>query len=82
MRCRFFLRRKCTRDAFHILKGMAVAPNPAVASAQDRYSRQILFSGIGEQGQQELFAAHVAIVGCGATGAAVAGLLARAGLAH
>jgi adenylyltransferase/sulfurtransferase len=59
---------------------MAVAPNPAVASAQDRYSRQILFSGIGEQGQQELFAAHVAIVGCGATGAAVAGLLARAGV--
>jgi adenylyltransferase/sulfurtransferase len=47
---------------------------------QDRYSRQILFSGIGEQGQQKLFAAHVAIVGCGATGAAVAGLLARAGV--
>jgi adenylyltransferase/sulfurtransferase len=59
---------------------MALAPNPALSSAQDRYSRQILFSGIGQQGQQKLFAAHVAIVGCGATGAAVAGLLSRAGV--
>jgi molybdopterin-synthase adenylyltransferase len=59
---------------------MVAAPSPAVASEQDRYSRQILFSGIGDQGQQKLFAAHVAIVGCGATGAAAAGLLARAGV--
>ena len=59
---------------------MPVAPNPAFSSSQDRYSRQILFAGIGEQGQQKLLAAHVAIVGCGATGAAVAGLLARAGV--
>jgi molybdopterin/thiamine biosynthesis adenylyltransferase len=58
---------------------MDSAPNPAFSS-QDRYSRQILFAGIGEQGQQKLLAAHVAIVGCGATGAAVAGLLARAGV--
>src|SRR5487761_1463890 len=59
---------------------MVVAPNPAFSSSQDRYSRQILFSGIGEAGQQKLFATHVAIIGCGATGAAVAGLLARAGV--
>lgn len=59
---------------------MALTPNPDLPSAQNRYSRQILFAGIGEQGQQKLFAAHVAIVGCGATGAAVAGLLARAGV--
>ncbi|MGC9291415.1 MAG: ThiF family adenylyltransferase [Acidobacteriaceae bacterium] len=45
-----------------------------------RYSRQILFSGIGVEGQKKLAAGHVAIVGCGATGAAVAGLLARAGV--
>jgi len=45
-----------------------------------RYSRQILFSGIGEQGQQRLAAGHVAVVGCGATGAAAAALLARAGV--
>ena len=46
----------------------------------ERYSRQILFRGIGEHGQQKLARAHVAIVGCGATGSALAGLLARAGV--
>src|SRR6201995_90710 len=47
---------------------------------QERYSRQVLYPGIGEQGQRRLAASHVAIVGCGATGAAAAGLLARAGV--
>ena len=47
---------------------------------QERYSRQVLFAGIGESGQQKLHAAHVALVGCGATGAAAASLLARAGV--
>jgi len=46
----------------------------------DRYSRQVLFPGIGPRGQQCLAAAHVAIVGCGAMGAASASLLARAGV--
>ncbi len=46
----------------------------------DRYSRQILFGGIGAPGQQRLAAAHVAIIGCGAMGAASASLLARAGI--
>src|SRR5882672_11561453 len=50
------------------------------AELTERYSRQILFSGIGAEGQQKLEAAHVAIVGCGATGAAAASLLARAGV--
>jgi len=48
----------------------------------ERYSRQILFSGIGSEGQQRLRHAHVAIAGCGATGAASAALLARAGIGH
>ena len=48
----------------------------------DRYSRQVLFSGIGAEGQQKLAAASVAIVGCGATGACVSSLLARAGVGH
>ena len=47
---------------------------------EDRYSRQILFPGIGAEGQQKLSAATVAIVGCGATGACVSSLLARAGV--
>jgi adenylyltransferase/sulfurtransferase len=45
-----------------------------------RYSRQILFQGIGAEGQRGLTSARVAIVGCGATGSALASLLARAGL--
>jgi adenylyltransferase/sulfurtransferase len=49
---------------------------------QDRYSRQILFAPIGAHGQQLLARAHVAIVGVGATGAATASLLARAGVGH
>jgi adenylyltransferase/sulfurtransferase len=48
--------------------------------ADERYSRQVLFAGIGAAGQRRLAAAHVAIVGCGATGAASASLLARAGV--
>jgi len=50
-----------------------------VLDGDDRYSRQILFPGIGIDGQRLLAQAHVAIVGVGATGAASASLLARAG---
>jgi molybdopterin/thiamine biosynthesis adenylyltransferase len=49
---------------------------------QDRYSRQVLFPGIGPDGQARLAQGRVAIVGCGATGACVSGLLARAGVGH
>ena len=45
-----------------------------------RYSRQLLFSGIGAEGQRSLTIARVAIVGCGATGSAMASLLSRAGV--
>ena len=48
----------------------------------DRYSRQILFPGIGEEGQRKLLAARVLIVGCGALGTAHAEALARAGIGH
>ncbi len=49
---------------------------------QDRYSRQVLFPGIGEEGQKKLAQARVAIVGCGATGTSVSSLLVRAGVGH
>jgi adenylyltransferase/sulfurtransferase len=48
----------------------------------ERYSRQILFHGIGAEGQKRLAGARVAVVGCGATGSAVASLLARSGVGH
>lgn len=47
---------------------------------EERYSRQILFRGIGAEGQLRLTAGRVAIVGCGATGSALGSLLARAGV--
>jgi molybdopterin/thiamine biosynthesis adenylyltransferase len=50
------------------------------AQSDDRYSRQVLFDPIGELGQKRLAAARIAIVGCGATGSALAALLARAGI--
>ena len=47
---------------------------------EERYSRQVLFPGIGREGQGRLAAARVALVGCGATGSAMASVLARAGV--
>ena len=51
--------------------------DPAV---RERYSRQILFPGIGERGQEALLGARVALVGCGALGSFHAAALARAGV--
>lgn len=60
----------------------AVSPasSATAISERERYSRQVLFPGIGDAGQQKLSTGRVAIVGIGATGAATAGLLARAGV--
>jgi molybdopterin/thiamine biosynthesis adenylyltransferase len=49
-------------------------------SLAERYSRQILFAGIGEEGQRRLLSSSAVIVGCGAIGAAAASLLVRAGV--
>ena len=47
---------------------------------RERYSRQVLFAGIGESGQEKLLAADAVLVGCGAIGTVVAGLMIRAGI--
>jgi adenylyltransferase/sulfurtransferase len=52
----------------------------ASQTVQERYSRQVLFSGVGPEGQARIERAHVAVVGVGATGAAAASLLARSGV--
>jgi len=49
-------------------------------SLQEKYSRQMLFAGIGPEGQRRLLASRATIVGCGAIGAAAANLLVRAGV--
>jgi len=48
----------------------------------ERYSRQILFDGIGKEGQSRLVQSRALIVGCGALGSAHAESLARAGVGH
>src|SRR4051794_25581351 len=50
------------------------------AAERERYSRQILFAGIGERGQEALLGSHAVVVGCGALGSSHAGALARAGV--
>jgi adenylyltransferase/sulfurtransferase len=50
------------------------------AQIDERYSRQILFREIGREGQANLLASRVLIVGCGALGASHAEMLARAGV--
>jgi len=47
---------------------------------RERYSRQILFHGIREIGQQRLLDARVVVAGCGALGSFLVGALARAGV--
>src|SRR5436305_9452281 len=47
---------------------------------RERYSRQILFPGIGESGQEALLHSHAVVVGCGALGSFHAAALARAGV--
>jgi adenylyltransferase/sulfurtransferase len=49
-------------------------------SDRERYSRQILFPGIGEAGQEALLRGHAVIAGCGALGSFHAAALARAGV--
>src|ERR687890_879969 len=46
----------------------------------ERYSRQILFDGIGEEGQRRLRGSRALVVGCGALGSAQVEMLARAGV--
>src|SRR5580700_11627051 len=50
------------------------------AAERERYSRQILFAGIGEAGQEALLRSHAVIAGCGALGSFHAAALARAGV--
>jgi len=45
-----------------------------------RYSRQILFGGIGASGQEKLGRSRVLLVGCGALGSVIAEILVRAGV--
>ncbi len=47
-----------------------------------RYSRQVLFAPLGEEGQQNLLAARAVLIGCGALGSVLANCLVRAGVGY
>ncbi|MGI4828413.1 MAG: ThiF family adenylyltransferase [Janthinobacterium lividum] len=68
------------KTARSVTSDISRPPNEAGIDPRERYSRQVLFAGIGAEGQARLRTAHAAVVGVGATGAAVAGLLVRAGV--
>ncbi|WHY78942.1 ThiF family adenylyltransferase [Neobacillus sp. WH10] len=48
----------------------------------ERYSRQILFQGIGEDGQRKLLKSRVVVVGAGALGTVIANHLVRSGVGN
>lgn len=47
---------------------------------QERYSRQLMFKKIGEEGQRKLMNGHVLVIGAGALGTGNAEILVRAGV--
>ena len=59
---------------------------PALRQTQimtpSRYHKQMLFAGIGRDGQQRLANSHVLLVGCGALGCVLADTMVRAGVGH
>src|SRR5215831_16793678 len=57
---------------------LSVVHKVILPQSAERYSRQVLFPAIGQEGQERLALARVAMVGCGATGS----LLARAGVGY
>ncbi len=46
----------------------------------ERYSRQVLFDGIGEEGQRRIVNSRVVVCGCGALGTVLAETMVRAGV--
>jgi molybdopterin-synthase adenylyltransferase len=51
-------------------------------NGMERYSRQILFAKIGEDGQKRLLKSRVAVVGAGALGTVIANHLVRSGVGY
>lgn len=51
-----------------------------ISKLLEEYSRQIIIKEIGVKGQLKLLSSRVVVIGCGATGSAVAELLVRAGV--
>jgi adenylyltransferase/sulfurtransferase len=52
------------------------------STSLERYTRQMIFTPLGEEGQQQLAHSRVLICGCGALGSVLANTLVRAGVGH
>ena len=55
-------------------------PKHRMSADLERYSKQVLFAGIGEAGQRKLLAGRALLCGCGALGSVLAETLVRAGV--
>jgi len=53
-----------------------------MTSPLERYSKQVLFSSLGEERQRQLLGSRVLLCGCGALGTVLAETLVRAGVGH
>src|SRR5262249_21927178 len=71
--------RLSSRDRTPTMTTTPKSTAPDDSPVDPRYSRQILFSEIGEERQRRLLAGSALLVGCGAPGRASAELLARRG---
>lgn len=54
--------------------------HPTYGFDRERYSRQMLVHGIGEEGQRRIRASKVVVIGCGALGCMIINFLARGGI--
>jgi molybdopterin/thiamine biosynthesis adenylyltransferase len=71
---------RCLRDAKRRYDEVHSRKQAMNKEQSEKYSRQILFPGIGEDGQEKILAGSAVLAGCGALGTVTANLLVRAGL--
>lgn len=57
-----------------------MSPAPSPHDLSGRYQKQVLFDGIGPEGQERLKQGRALVVGCGALGSVIADQLVRAGV--
>jgi len=62
------------------MAGGKATPQTEPAPELARYSRQMLFEPLGDQGQHRLLASRVTLIGCGGLGTVLASTLVRAGV--
>ena len=62
------------------LPGFEFERSELMDSGLERYAKQVLFAGLGEEGQRRLMRSRVLVCGCGALGSVIAETVVRAGV--